>query len=342
MPSDQKSEYALGVLKAAANAYRSSLAATLAQARAQIAVNGGDESVSEEDLGKWGLRYIDPDRFALLERPRPRISTEIMAAIKEAEGVIAELSDRLEELFLCEVPTGGSLRDTAEAALAQAGRAFGAARIIDLALSGKYDAGTHAHYLRTFPFRHWNARERAAAPPLVITLEGSALQADELIGFVDGAQKIVLLVKGAAPPAALVRLVAPRTLVTQTLDGGSLSQLGAYVGTGVGAWMEDGAAEFVHAPFTGQNLWDRLVVTVLPEQAPKFSLGGRSPAQQLEDLQQLATMATPPAGLGEERNAPTPTENGAGDGPAELAPPGSPIEKLGAWILSQTDLSGRP
>jgi len=235
---------------------------------------------------------------------------------------MAELASAKEELFTVDVEPGGCLRDAVGAALARIGTAFGAARLFELTRSARFREAEHAGLLDALPFERWNAAERELAPPLLVLVHGKDLHAEELARFLDGAAKLVLFVRGDAPPAPLVRLITPQTFVLQTGDGAGLERLAASPGAGIAAWLPEGAARFVHDPGAGASLADRLDVQELPETRKPRRLGGRSSHQQAEELAQLAALASR-AGVG-----------------AVGVPAGVPVDRLASWLLQQSNLEG--
>jgi hypothetical protein len=232
------------------------------------------------------------------------------------------------QLFLTDVKSGKDLTATVARALREIGRAFGAARVFDLARGG-YKGRRHALTLGVFPFAQWTNREREMAPPLVVTVDGSDLHPGGLAEFMDGSVKLVLLVRGDAPPAPLVRLITPGTFVMQTHDGTGLERLAAWSGPGVAAWMPESAARFVHDPEASG-----LTVDHVPENPPKHSVGGSSPSQQLEELRQLESLATPAAVAASAE----PTAPAAHRSPPQPAAENAAADKLAAWLLAQADL----
>jgi hypothetical protein len=229
-----------------------------------------------------------------------------------------------------DVPAGGDLRAGVARALADLGRAFGAVRTFEVARSGGRRAGEAAAALDGFPYARWSRGERRAAPPLVVAVDGADLRAGVLAEFLDGAQKIVLVVRGPCAPAALVRLVTPGTFVLQSADGTGLDRFAEWGGPGIAALVPDTAARFAHDPAGGAAAWQRLSVAHLPEGDPRISVGGASGAQQAEELRQLRMLAARP-------EAPP----GAVAVPVAGAAPqaADPADKLAAWLLSQVDLS---
>ena len=140
--------------------------------------------------------------------------------------------------------------------------------------------------------------------------------------------KIVLLVNGDAPPAALVRLITPRTFVLQATDAKELGRVAAAEPPAIAALLPEGAASFVHDPALGERFGDRLTVHRIPDTPPRKKLGGISARQQLEELEQLRALAS----LSEAPAAP----ELATSSHAQM----TSVDKLASWLLSQTDLSG--
>ncbi len=230
---------------------------------------------------------------------------------------------------MAHVKPGGDIRTVIATALEEIGRAFGAVRIFELTRSGSHHGNEHARSLGSFPFVKWSKGERRLAPPLVVTIDGADLRAERLAEFLDGSQKIVLVVRGASAPAPLVRLITPGTYVLQTNDASSLGAFGDFDGPGVAAILGDTAARFVHHPSRGANLTERLTVSFLPPRDPRLTIGGLSGHQQAEELRQLRALTGVPA-----------AEQPAADATQAPAPaPAAPADKLAAWLLTQADFS---
>jgi len=337
MPSDDRVELALTALAGQRDAFRSALGTTVEQVQTFLAEhrqspNGGVNRVAAE-LGPFAADRIDTDRLAKLFGGSLKLDTLTVETIEKARDTMNELSQRNHDLFLVNVHPGGDLRTAVAKALEEIGRAFGAVRIFELTRSGSYRGNEHARSLGSFPFQKWSKGERRLAPPLVVTVDGADLRAEMLTDFLDGSQKIVLVVRGACSPAPLVRLITPGTFVIQTHDGTGLDRLATHDGPGIGALVPESAARFVHDPKGGPQLAARLTVEHLPATEPKMSVGGRSGSQQAEEIRQLRSLAaitlgTKPA-VGTEASAT----------PVTPAAPSDPVDKLAAWLLSQANLS---
>jgi hypothetical protein len=162
---------------------------------------------------------------------------------------------------------------------------------------------------------------------VVVELDGADLRAAPLAEFLDGGVKVVLVVRGGAGPAPLVRLVTPRTFVAQDLDGAVLARLAAWSGPGIVAIMPQGSARFTHDPSAGA-LGARLTVSEIPVMDPKRRAGPFTAAQQRDELEQLKALQQSGAA------AATP----ATSGPA--TPATTAADQLAAWLLKQADLAG--
>jgi hypothetical protein len=330
MPSDDRVELALAAMQGQRDAFRAALGATAQQVQSFLnehrgSENGGTDRIAAE-LGPFAAGRFNTDRLATLFESEIRLDGLTIETIEQAHDTIAELTQRNHDLFVAHVKPGGDIRDVVARALEEIGRAFGAVRIFELTRSGSHRGNEHARSLGSFPFVKWSKGERRLAPPLVVTVDGADLRAERLAEFLDGAQKIVLVVRGKSAPAPLVRLITPGTFVIQTSDGTGLDRLAAFDGPGIGALLPDDAARFVHDPAGGVQLADRFTVTHLPTREPRLSIGGVSGRQQAEELRQLRALAAAPA------TAP------AGEEPAAAAP-AAPADKLAAWLLSQANFS---
>lgn len=340
MPSDPRLPAVRERLAAPWEGFRQVIEATVLDVRdylvsASFAENGRVERLSTE-LGPLGAELIDVERFAALFAEPEVLDRMTAETVEQALNTLAGMSRRDDDLFLAEVPAGGSLRETIARALADIGRVFGAARIVEQIRARRYRYADHGRSLGSFPFRQWTRAERRLVPPLVVTVDGGDLHAIELAEFLDGTIKLILLVGGTAPPASLVRLITPQAFIGQSLDPVDVDRLLGWEGAGVLALMPDMAAGFLHDPRGGPELWDRLTLSRMPEQEPRKSVGSVSAAQQADELRQLVALSRRPAPQG------APAVRG-GDVPKatpSASEPAAPADKLAAWLLSQADLSG--
>jgi len=331
MPSEERVALALEALQGPLSSFRATLGATTDEVRRYLrGCDSGREGKiarAAAELGPLAAGRIDIERFAAMFGEDRGADPLSVAAVRRALETFGELAARTESLCRAEVPPGGSLLATVADALAEIGRAFEAARIIQDARAGRVGAGRESRAPGPLPFSRWTRIERRLALPLVVTVQGSDLRPAGLAEFLDGRQRFVLVVEGECPPAPLVRLVAPGTFVAQTGDRPALDRLAAWQGPGIAALVPEGAARFVHDPAAGSQPWDRVTVEFLPETAPRRAIGGMSATQQQEELALLRNLASrPPA---------------AAPGP-ELVPAGAaaePADKLAAWLLNQVDLS---
>ncbi len=341
MPSDDRVALACAAVRAPRETFRAALAATADQMRAFLAAQRGASENGRAgrlaaELGVFAAGRVDAGTLATLFHPAETRDPAALAAVDRACGVLAALSARDLAADVVDVPPGGDLRGAVSQALAEIGRAFGAVRTFEVVRSGGRRADEAAAALDAFPYARWSRGERRAAPPLVVMVEGADLgTAAALAEFLDGTQKIVLVVRGACAPAALVRLITPGTFVIQATDGAGLDRFAAWDGPGIAALTPESAARFTHDPARGATPWERIAIEFLPARDPRASVGGTSGAQQSEELRQLRQLAarpeSPPA------PAPSPTTTAA-SGPAAPAAT-DPADKLAAWLLAQADLS---
>ena len=339
MPSDDRLALACAALRAPREAFRAALGATADQMRAFLdarrgaSQNGGARRLAAE-LGVFAVGRVDAGRLATLFHPAETRDPTALAAVERACGVLAALSARDPASDVVDVPAGGDLRVAVAQALADWGRAFAAVRTFEVARAGGRRADETAAALAAFPYARWSRGERRAAPPLVVAVDGADLTAAALAEFLDGMQKIVLVVRGACAPAALVRLITPGTFVLQTADGVGLDRLAAWWGPGIAALTPESAARFTHDPAGGATPWERITVAFLPERDPRAAVGGASGAQQAEELRQLRQLAARPAAPAAPGAAPA--QDAAGGSAA--ATTADPADRLAAWLLAQANL----
>jgi len=323
----------LEALAAPWQTFRSALATTAEQVRGSLHEEPhGDDDGS--DLGAFASGRIDLQRFTDLVARDEATDDEAESALREAYDTLSSLVARDTDLVSVDVAPGASLHEAVYGALAGVGRAFGAARAVDLARSGRFRRAEHGGLVDWFPFPQWSRAERRLAPPLVVSVDGADLQAGALAEFLDGALKIVLVTRGATPPAALVRLVSPGVFVLQTTDASDLARFAASKGAGVAAVVPEGAACFTHDPAAGEELWDRMSVQRLPERAPRVAVGGHSAQQMAEELAQLRALSHKPE-IPEAAAVAVAAEPAAG---SSAAPAADPAAKLAAWLLKNAEL----
>ncbi len=335
MPSDDRVTRALAALASARDAYRSVVVAAAEEVRAwratrspdDAAGNGGGDIAAlfgRAGLGPFAAGRLDVARFQSLFAAGTLLDAATLERVAAAAAVLDAFASLDEAAFHVDVLTGADLGDAVEDALANFGRPFAAARVVALARAGRPaedDGALHDG----FAFARWNRAERRIAPPLVVTVDGADLRVGPLAGVLDGAQKVVLVVRGAAPPAALVRLVTPDVFVMQSADAADLDRLAAFEGPGVAALVPASAAVFTHDPSADP----RLAAPRLPEEAPGRALGRSGVFQQAQELAQLRSLVAA-AAVG------SPAVAAASAGVA--APPVAPVDRLAAWLLRHADL----
>jgi hypothetical protein len=340
MPSDERYPAALAALASRRDAFRSALATAMdeisaARARQQGEAANATGRVAME-LGSFAAGRIDVERFALQFADAAPLDAACVGALGRALDVLAHLSTRGDELLLLALDAGEDLRSAVGEALADVGRGFAAARAAELARRGQYRAGEHDELFGPFPFHRWSRAERRLAPPLIVSVQGADVAAAGLADFLDGHQQIVLLARGATPPAALVRLITPGVCVVQTADMNDLGACRGHDGPAIVLCVEDGddAAHFVHDPAAGATFAERLRVTRLPERV-KAGSARASFEQRTRELALLQTLrdlaATERAQAGAAADQP-----GAPPAPDSVV---SPADRVAAWLLRQSELS---
>jgi len=343
MPSDTKSTAgaselalkALAALEPRVDAFHSAVATAEEEIRTFVTNRrGASESRAERtagELGSFAAGRIDPEAFATLVFDDEVLPPESEGVLARAEQILAEFSVG-SDFHHVVVESGGDLRDAVKDALERVGQVFGAARAIELARSGTFDAEEHGGYLAALHFRKWNRAERQLAPPLVVEVGAEDLLPAGLGEFLDGLVKIVLVTQGPTTPAPLARLITPGTYIVQTADPAELAGFARSPNPGVALLFDEARADqarFVHDPEAGPTSWQRLTVSHLPEQ-PDVGRGRRAPTW-LEELTHLQALAKQPA------LAPLAGNGAEAPDPGEVA---TPADQLAAFLLSQVDLEG--
>ncbi len=319
MPSDDQKRIALEAIQPRIEMFHSALSVTTNQVRGLLAgtVNTADDQSAA--LGQFARGKVDMDRFASFTPKPSQVSKEAQAPILAAQEVLTSLLAEGDELFVLKVEEGKGLARQVGIRLASIGRAFAAARVIDLAKRGAYKEDKHAATLERFPFSKWNSSERALAPALLIELSGADFKPSAIVYFLDAKMKFVFCLDGDAPAAALARVVSPAVFVQQETGNASLTAFAEYDGMAVAALLPKTAASFVHDPAAGETTHARFTSLVLPKEVRKRAIGGISPSQQAEDFALLESLSATPELTGEAAS--------------------DPAGKLSAWLLSQTNLS---
>jgi len=331
-----------------AQAFRAAISITANEIRGYLAQRAGsdvEKPATAAALGTFAAGRIDPDRFARLLTPSRPPAGGSGTVLKQALAVLDDLEMQGNDLFRVRIDRGDDLAAEVGRALANAGRAFGAARVANAVRSNQVRPGEHEvePALEGFPFRLWSKAERNLAPPMVVELAGADMVVAGLAAYLDGNQAIVLLVEGQAPPAPLARLITPGVFVMQSDDPGAVHRLGAVAGPAVVAVMPAGTARFVHSP-AGDGGTGHIEVSHLPAQEPRRPLGPISVFQQQQELRLLALLAS----AGKENEAPKPEVDGAepivhvaaqGNAVVPGATAADPVGTLAAWLLARVDLS---
>ena len=322
MPFDERVQLALGALTGRRAVYRAAVAASLARAQGMLVATGSVERARQE-LGTLGASRIDAARFAELSHG-VSLDATARARIAHAANILGNCIGALDDEFVVSVADRCAAHAVIANALNRWGGAFGASLSVDLVRVGQYVPAQHDRLTEEWRFEQWSRVHRLAAPPIVAVVAGSALRIADLSELLDGAQHIALVVQGDCPPAALVRLITPGTLVLQTSDEQGLDRFAAYGGPAIAALVPDTAACFLHDPEAGAAAWQRLRIWHRPADRPRTSLAGFSAAQQREELLQLESIAAQPSLPLTALDALAPV--GAGD----------PVDRLASWLLAQS------
>ena len=322
MPYDAIALEALQVVSDAIAAYQSRVAAVADRIGHYLTANdeagsGGGEA---EQLGEFAAGRIDIERFSALWEEREALDQSERNVLAHARDMLRDIATRPGDYFITNLPPGARLSATLAHAFADFGRSFGAMMIAEMVRTGRFKAEDF-ELLHGFPRFRWTRAERGMSPPVIVTLDGADLWAGEVAQYLDGNQKIVLVVRPPAPPAALVRLITPGTFVLQSCSVAGLEPLIAVEGPAVAALMPNGAAEFIHRPGSSP-VHERITIATKPAGARK-AVEGWTIWQQQQELDQLYALAAAPV-IAHEK---------------QPQPESDPADRLASWLLSHADLS---
>jgi hypothetical protein len=319
MQFEEKTACALNAVRSRIDQFHAALTITSEQVRGLLSGSTDTEADRSEALGFFAKGKVNMDRFNAFAPKAPRIEADAEAPVRAAYEVLKSLLAEGDDLFIINMDEGRGLGHTLSVRLASIGRAFAAARIVDLAKNGAYKEDKHAATLERFPYATWNSSERALAPALVVNVSGEDFKPSSVVPLLDTNMKILFNVRGDAPAAALSRVISPRVFVQQITGEPDLKAFTAYNGIAVAAFLPETAVSFVHDPSAGSTTYERFTSISFPKEVRKRPIGGISPAQQAEDYTLLESLSVPP--------------EIAGDAPSD------PAGKLSAWLLSQTNLA---
>lgn len=322
MPYDATALDALQVVSSAIAAYQSRVAAVADRIADYLNANDepGSHGGEAQQLGEFAAGRIDIERFSALWEERKPLDQSERAALTRARDVLREIASRPGDSLITNLSPGARLAAALGHRFTDLGRGFGAMMLAELVRTGQFNSGA-MDLIHGFPRFRWTRAERGMSPPMIVILDGADLWAGEVAQYLDGNQKIVLVVRPPAPPAALVRLITPGTLVLQSCSVAGLQPLSAVEGPAVAALMPNGAAEFIHRP-GASPVHERLAISTKPSGARK-AVEGWTSWQQQQELDQLYALAAAPVIAHE------PSSQQASD----------PADRLASWLLSHADLS---
>jgi hypothetical protein len=322
MPFDAPALEALPVVSDAITAYQVRLAAVADRIAQFLATNdeAGRGSAEADQLGDFAAGRIDLNRFSALWQERKALDQSERAVLNRAHDILREIAARPGDAFITNLTPGSRLTAALSSIFMDLGRGFGAMTTAELVRTGRFSAEA-ADLIHGVPRFRWTRAERDMSPPVIVTLYGADAWVGEVAQYLDGNQKIVLVVRPPAAPASLVRLITPGTLVLQSCSVAGLEPALKTEGPAIAALMPPGATEFIHRPGTSPA-HERITISTKPSGARK-SVEGWSAWQQQQELDQLYSLAAAPVIAPEK--------------PAQ--PASDPADRLASWLLSHADLS---
>ena len=320
MPSEQLSKIALEAIRPRLEMFHSAIAVTPEDIRGLLSGSGESSDDQSIALGHFAKGHVDVERFSAFSKQSSRVDSEAEKPIRAAQDVLKKLLHESDELFVLKLAPGDNLATMVDHRLAVIGLAFAAAHVVDLAKRGKYREEEHSPLLEGLRWADWSRAERALAPGLVIELPGTEFVPAQVAPYLDAGMKIVFVVDGDAPAAAMSRLVTPGVFVQQASGEVPLEAFTAFEGTAAAALLPKGVVSFLHEPDAGETTFERFTTLEFPREIRKRAIGGISVAQQAEDYALLEALAVVPGATGEAAS--------------------DPAGKLSAWLLNQTNLVG--
>jgi hypothetical protein len=320
MPYDATALDALQLVASAIAAYQSRVAAVADRIADYLNGDAGSHGGEAQHLGEFAAGRIDIERFSALWEERRTLDQSERAALARARDVLREIASRPGDSFITDVSPGARLTTALGNCFTDLGRGFGAMMLAELVRTGQFNTEA-MDLIHGFPRFRWTRAERGMSPPMIVILDGADLWAGEVAQYLDGNQKLVLIVRPPAPPAALVRLITPGTLVVQSCSVSGLEPLMAVEGPAVAALMPNGAAEFIHRP-GGSLAHERITISTRPTGARK-AVEGWTSWQQQQELDQLYALGAAPVIAPEQSSQPA----------------SDPADRLASWLLSHADLS---
>jgi hypothetical protein len=342
MPSDERITKVLEILRPSIERYRSAIAGTHAHMTDYLATHrdpsDGRAALAATALGQFAGGRLDASRFAAAFEGVRVLSPEDVSRIGKCIASLEAIRDAGDDAFICDVPSGGDFAGTIDAALANLGKAFGAALVFQAVRTQTFREAVHLSLLDAFPFDRWNRPERSIAPPLVVNVDGSDLEPGSVARLLDGRLQIVFVVRGTPAPAALVSLITPGVFVMQTGDASDAARMMTSRGPAVVSIVENTSARFVHDPLGGSRLADRLEIQSVPAEQPTRSIGKTSVSQQREQLAQLGALAA--AARAELQVSATQAMDVAGAAAAAMSSRNADaVDTLAGWLLTNAGMA---
>ncbi|MEE4216857.1 MAG: hypothetical protein V2I48_04560, partial [Xanthomonadales bacterium] len=222
MPSEDRSKIALESIRPRLELFHSAIAVTTEEIRGLLSGSGESRDDQSIALGHFAKGHVDVERFSAFSKKSSRVDTEAEKPIRAARDVLNRLLHESDELFVLRLAEGDNLATLVDHRLAVIGLAFAAAHVVDLAKRGKYRDEEHSLMLEGLRWANWSRAERALAPGLIVELPGTEFVPAQLAPYLDAGMKIVFVVDGDAPAAAMARLVTPGVFVQQAIGDASL------------------------------------------------------------------------------------------------------------------------
>ena len=144
MPSEDRMGIALDAIRPCIERFNAAVAKTGEQVRGLLAGAGGTPDDQTAALGFFARGKVDLNRFSEFMPKSARIDQASEGPTRAAQEVLDSLLARGDELFVLTLQEGEDLGSRVAERLANIGRAFSAAHVVELAHRGKYRQEEHA------------------------------------------------------------------------------------------------------------------------------------------------------------------------------------------------------
>jgi len=144
MQFEEKKASALNAVRSRIDQFHAALIVTEEQVRGLLSGSSKTEDDRSEALGYFAKGKVNMERFNTFAPKVRRLENDAEAPVRAAQAVLKSLLAEGDDLFIVDMQDGKGLGHSLSVKLAHIGRAFAAARVVDLAKNGAYKEDKHA------------------------------------------------------------------------------------------------------------------------------------------------------------------------------------------------------